>query len=240
MNLQKVLQKAALSGTGLFAAAVCAMPFAGTVSAAAMTPAGTIGENDAVSVQTEYNCNTHMLMAEVTNKLSADINPTIAFDQSSPDNGGYPPTGSNGNTTIKAGETRGFEYDFSGNNQVIPVKVAVDGHSDVTVDPHISCSEPVSFRVTQYSEKTVIGYLANNNSTYPQTVTLSAGINGARQIVTLQPGQNVLVSVPFESYPDQQAVIVTVSNGPDYESSYFVDLTKPLPVPPVPMPEPRQ
>jgi len=128
-------------------------------------------------------------------------------------------------------------YDFSGNDQSIPVKVSVDGYNDVTVTPTINCVEPISLRVTQYSEKTVVGYLSNNNATYPQTVTMSGGINGPRQIVTLEPGQTVLVSVPFESYPDQQAVIVTISNGPDYQSSYFVDLKKPLPVSPMELPE---
>lgn len=238
MPLHKMKRRVAITSTGLFAASLCAIPFAPAASAA--TPAGTIGGNDAVSVQTEYNCGTHSLSTEVTNKLATDINPTVLFDQASPDMPGLPPTGEGApDVPIKPGESRTYTYDFSGNNQMIPVKVAVDGYNPVELDPSINCQEPVSFKVTEYSEKTVVGYLTNNNSQYPQSVTLTAGINGQRQDVTLEPSQSVLVSVPFTGYPDQMGVSVSVSNGPGFESSYFVDLTQPLPIPPVDLPTPK-
>lgn len=237
MLMTTIKKRVVLTGTGLFAACACAIPFASSASAAA--PAGTIGDNDAVNVQTEYNCSTHSLMAEVKNKLSTDINPTVIFDQQSPEMPGMPPTGEGiPDTPIKPGESRTYMYDFSGGSQVIPVKVAVDGYTDVDVKPNINCQEPVSFKVTEFSEKTVVGYLTNNNSRYPQSVILTAGVGGQRQDVTLEPGQSVLVSVPFESYPEQTGVSISVTNGPDYESTYFVDFEQPLPTPPVGLPVP--
>ncbi len=231
MLLRTLRKRAALAGTGLLAASLSVVPLTGTASAAA--PANVIGDNDAVNVQTEYDCSTHSLSAEVTNKLNTDINPSVYFDQTSPDIPGYPPDGGQSPMPIKPGEHQRYLYGFSGHNQIIPVQVSVDGHSDVKLDPMIACQEPVSFQVTQYSPNTVVGYLTNNNFSYPQTVTLSTGLNSAQQNVTLQPGESTLVSVPFHSYPEQQMVLVTVSNGPGFQSSYSVDLTKPLPPTPV-------
>jgi hypothetical protein len=233
MQQVTIKKRLALTGSGLFAAALSVVPLAGTASAAA--PAGSVGDNDAVNVQTEYNCGAHTLTAEVKNKLSSDISPTVAFAKTTPEDPGKPPTGGDNHLPIKPGESQTYLYNFSGNNQMIPVSVGVDGYTPVEVNPTANCQEPVSFRVTDFSEKTVVGYLTNNNSQYPQSVTLTAGINGQRQDVSLAPGQSVLVSVPFTGYPEQMGVSVLVTNGPNFESSYFVDLTQPSPpeVPPV-------
>jgi hypothetical protein len=222
MQAMTMKKKIAVTGTGLFTASLCALPLAGSASAASITPAGNIGDNDAINVQTDYDCTTHSLNTEVKNKLGTDISPTVTFDKKQPSNMGGTP-----DVPIKSGDTRTYTYDTSGNNMSIPVTVAVDGYNTVEVDPTVHCSEPVTFKITDYSNKTVVGNLTNNNSTYPQTVTLSAGLNGAQQTVTLQPNETTLVSVPFTGFPDQTGVSVSVSNGPDYEGTYYVDLTQP-------------
>jgi hypothetical protein len=232
MQAMTTKKKIAITGTSLFAAAISVLPLSGSASAASKMPAGTIGDNDAVNVQTEYNCTSHSLQAEVTNKLSSDINPAITFDK-------QPAVGSNlPQTPIKHGETRTYNYNASGNNMVIPVSVKVDGHSEVKVNPSANCNEPVSFKVTNWSDTAVTGSLTNNNGTYPQTVTLTP-VGGASQTVTLLPNESKpLVAVPFTPYPDQMGVTITVSNGPNFQSSYYVDLEQ-SPIPPIPLPMPK-
>ena len=237
MQAIQLKKKAAVLGTGLFAAALCAAPLGGSASAkagAAAKASATIGDNAAVNVQTEFNCNTHTLVTDVKNKLDTAISPKVEFDKASPEGAGLPPLGGD-DATIEPGQSYKYLFTTSGNNRPIPVSVTVDGYAPVEIDPMAACSEPVSFKVTEFSTKTVVGYLTNNNSQFPQTVTMTAGfIGGERHVYNLQPGESVLVSVPYEGFPQQTAVMVSVSTGPDFESSYMVDLTAPLPVPPLP------
>jgi len=58
MHLIKNKQRVAITGIGLFTASLCALPFTATASAAA-SPAGSVGDNEAVNVQTEYDCNSN-------------------------------------------------------------------------------------------------------------------------------------------------------------------------------------
>ena len=237
MLLQTLRKKAALASTGLLAVSLFAIPFVGTASAA--TPATTIGDNDAINVQTEYNCTMHTVTADVTNKLNTDINPVVSFEKLAPDTSGNPPNGGQSTVPIKPGEHQRYTYSFSGNNLIMPIGVAVDGYSEVEVGPMLNCQEPVSFRVTDYGQKMVSGMLANNNSTYPQIVTLT-GPDNNKTTITLGPSESQAVSVSFDGTANQQFAYISVSNGPDYESSYIVDLHKPMPMPPVPLPGPKQ
>jgi hypothetical protein len=232
-------KRLALTGSGLFAASLSVIPFAGSASAAAASPMSTVGDNDAVNVQTEYNCNRHSLSVDVKNKLDKDISPTVTFDQVTPTSPGLKPIGGE-HVPIKPGKTQTYLYYFSGNEQTIPVNVAVDGRDPVEVKPNLSCSEPVSFKVTEHSDKTIIGYLTNNNSLYGQDVTLTT-IEGGRQDIHLAPaGQEgpKLVSVPFNGSVEQTVVSVKLTVGSGFESNYLVDLTQPS-APPMPMPEPK-
>lgn len=232
MQITTLKKRAAIAGTGFFAAALAAIPFA--PSAAATTPAGIIGENDAVNVQTYYDCSTHTLTAEVKNKLDKEITPNIEFNKTelpekpAGEQRSLPPPDLP-DVPIKPGASHKYMHYFSGNRQTIPTWVTVDGHDPVKLDPTISCNEPVSFRVTQFSENTVVGYLTNNNSEYPQTVKLVPGLNGQEQEVTLDKNESTLVSVPFESTSGQVGVSIIVTNGPDFQSTYYIDFTKPLP-----------
>jgi hypothetical protein len=227
---------AAITGTGLFAATLFAVPLGGSASASPAAPMATIGDNAAVNVQTEYSCSSHMLTADVKNKLDKDISPQVIFDQLAPDMPGMPPFGGY-SPTIKPGESAKYMFYTSGDQRVIPVSVGVDGYDPVKVDPLADCNEPVSLKVTDFSSKGIVGWLTNNNSSYPQTVKLTVGA-GPSQEVTLLKNQSVQVVLPFDGTPEQTAVSLTVTTGPDYESHYVVDLTVPIPVPPMPGPKP--
>lgn len=233
MPLLTMKKRVALASSGLFAASLSILPFAGSASAAVKAPARSIGDNAAVNVQTEYDCNTHSITADVTNKLATDITPSVVFNQFTPEDPGQLPAGGNlPQSPIKPGEHRRYLYNYSGNNLLMPVKVSVDGYTDVTLDPMLNCQEPVSFKVTDYSEKMVTGYLTNNNTAYPQSVTI-IGPDGQRQDVTLEKGRGAEIAISFDGASDLQGVSFMISNGPNYQSSYFVDMTQPLPTPPM-------
>lgn len=212
--MRRLQRKLAVMGTSLFAATMAIIPL--SASAAVNSAASTVGDNAAVNVQTEYDCRSHTLTAEVTNKLSTDITPNVTFDNKKPL---FP-----NDTPISPAATGYYQYGFSGSYQKPTVSVAVDGYSNVEVHPSLNCQEPVSFLVTEASEHTVVGYLTNNNFNYPQVVMLGT-VLGEQQTVTLEPGESSLVSIPYTSFPGQTSVTVSVTNGPDYQSTYTVDLT---------------
>ena len=235
MQARQLKKKVAVFGTGLFAASLCALPFAGSASAQAGRDAAewaSIGDNAAVNVQAEYNCSTHTLYTDVKNKLDKDITPKVMFDQMTPDAAGYPPLGGS-EASIKPGESYKYMFGFSGGNRPIPVSVAVDGYDPVEIDPFANCNDPVTFTVTGHSSKMVRGYLSNTNPDYPQKVTLAAGFNGQKQDVTLLEGSSVEVAIPFNGNDQTTIAFVSVSTGPSYSSSYMVDLTTPVLLPSV-------
>jgi hypothetical protein len=187
----------------------------------------TVG-NAAVDVATELDCSTHTITAKVTNNTSTTIHPNISFNgelQEMPEP-----------IPIEPGKTQSYFYSYTGNNTPIQIEVSGDTFSTVTADPDANCLEPVSFRATDWSNSAVVGSLSNNSTLVPQTVYVQVG-DGDVRLETLQPGETRTIAMPFNGYPEQTSAYVTVATAAGYESSYMIDLEKPV-VPPIPLPTP--
>lgn len=169
----------------------------------------------AVDLETQLDCNSHTLTAQVTNTTKAKITPTVTFDKKTPS---FP-----AGTSIEPGKTASYIYNFTGNRMMIDVTVAVSGHEDVTSLPLLSCAEPVSFRVDQTSESAVTGYLTNNSSLVPQTV-LTRVNSGDVHTETLAAGETRLIALPYKGYDDQKFVGVTIGTTDGFEGTYSINL----------------
>lgn len=173
----------------------------------------------AVDLETQLDCNSHTLTAQVTNKTDAKITPTVTFNKHSPS---FPVV-----SPIDPGKTASYTYNFSGNRMMIDVKVAVSGHDDLTSAPLVSCLEPVSFRVDQTSESAVTGYLSNNSSLVPITV-LTRVNSGDVRTETLAAGETRLIAMPYKGYDNQTFVGVTIGTTEGYEGTYNINLDEPV------------
>lgn len=214
---------AAFTATGLFAASLVALPFGGMASAKTLTPASPadFGTNEAVDVQTELNCTTHTLTTKVTNKTPGDITPNVTFNEVPP---ATPPM------PIEPGKTAYVMYSYSGNNMPVAVEVAVDTYAPVKLNPTLSCNEPVSFFVTQASESAVGGMLTNNSTLVAQ-VALTQASGGDVHVESLQPGETRFVAMPYNGYPNQTFAFVTIGTTTGFQSTYSIDLTRPILLP---------
>lgn len=220
---------AAFTATGLFAASLVALPFGGTASAKTLTPSSPadFGTNEAVDVQTELNCTSHTLTTKITNKTSGDITPDVTFNEVPPS---VPPM------AIEPGKTAYVMYSYSGNNMPVAVEVAVDTYEPVELNPTLSCNEPVSFFVTQASESAVGGMLTNNSTLVAQ-VALTQASGGDVHVESLEPGETRFVAIPYKGYPNQTYAFVTIGTTTGFQSTYSIDLTRPVTFPPAPEPK---
>ena len=181
--------------------------------------------NSKMDVATDVDCSSHTLTARVTNKTSATIHPDVTFNDEQM-KAPAPP--------INPGMTGNFVYDFSGNYLMVDVKVQSDSAGTIESSPLLNCLEPVSFKVTDWSDSAVVGELQNNSTLVPQTVYTQVN-SGDVRLETLEPGETRLVAMPFKPYVQQTAAFVRIATAAGYESSYLVDLEK-VPLPPVPVP----
>ena len=209
------------------------VPSAGAMSVADMkTPQKVVklkaSSKDAVDVVTELDCNTHTLTAEVTNKTNKTIHPNVQFNNEAQDGVGL--------LEIAPGKTQSYYYNFNGNNKPINVEVTSDAFETVKLSPDVHCVEPLSLRVTDWSDSTVVGELTNNSTMVSQTAYTQVGTSDVR-VETLEPGETRTVALPFKGYPEQSMAIVKIGTAAGYESSYTVDLDK---MPPIPLPVPRE
>jgi len=175
-----------------------------------------VRSNAAVSVETELNCSTHMITAKVTNNLDKPISPKVTFNDEDPT--------WIGPDEIKAGQTASYFWAYTGNNVLAVTQVSVDGYDPVILKPTINCAEPVTFRMTDASESTVVGMLTNNSSFVGQTVFLRVGMGDIRT-ESLSPGESRLVSVPFDGYDGQLTASLSIGTAYGYDGSYIIDLT---------------
>lgn len=141
-----------------------------------------------VDVMTELDCSSHTLTAIVKNKTTATIHPVVTFNDEQPRISDPLP--------IKSGETGRYTYSFSGNNIMVDVVVKGDTFGVVETSPTLNCLEPVSFKVTDWSDSAVVGELRNNSTIVPQTVYTQVN-NGDVRLETLEPGETRLVAMPF-------------------------------------------
>ena len=202
------------------------MTLAMPVSAQSPIPAGQIGSKQhtklkldsksgtAVDVETQLDCISHTLTAQVTNTTDAKVTPRVTFDKKTP---AYP------GGSVEPGKTAYYTYNFSGNHMMVDTVVAVDGHEDLKLSPLVACSEPVSFRVDQTSESAVTGYLTNNSSLVPLTV-LTRVNSGDVHTETLSAGETRLIALPFKGYEDQTIASVTIGTTDGFEGTYMVSL----------------
>lgn len=217
----KVIKKIAAvgAGTGLFAASLVAVPFGGgSVSAESLGG----DSNSAMSVQTELNCTTHTLTTKVMNKTDDELKPDVTF------NGTEPAVLIN--DKIPPGETGYYDYNYSGNNMPVQVKVDAGSKGTIQLDPSLNCSEPVTFMVTQASESAVGGMLTNNSSLVAQ-VAITQAMGGEERIENLAPGETRFVAMPFNGFPDQVLAHVTIGTTTGFQSTYTVNLNQPTPIP---------
>ena len=175
-----------------------------------------VRSNSAASVQTELNCTTHMMTAEVTNNLDAPISPKVTFNNEDPMWAGP--------DEIAAGQSVSYFWSYTGNNLLATTQVKVDGYDPVVLKPTINCTEPVTFQKTDASESTVVGTLTNNSSFVGQTVFLRVGMGDIRT-ESLAPGESRLVSIPFDGYDGQKSANLSVGTPYGYAGSYNIDLT---------------
>lgn len=228
----KISRKLVAGGVASFAAAVGMLAGPFTVSTHATTIENikepqkilklkTVG-NDKVELTTDLDCSTHTLNAKVKNNTSAEINPKVTFDDHE---------SSTSSSPIKPGKTGYYTYSYSGNQMEVDVSVKGDSIGELEAKPMVNCMEPVSFKVTDRSQSTVVGTLSNNSTIVPQTVYTKVGISGDVRVETLQPGESRTVSMPFNGMPEQTFAYVTIATASGYESSYSVDLKEAISIP---------
>lgn len=208
------------------------VPSAGAMSVADMKEPQKVmklktSSNAAVEVATELDCNTHTLTANVTNKTDQTVHPSVLFNNKTQDGVGLP--------EIAPGKTQSYFYNFSGNGMTVNVEVKSDTFETVKTSPKINCVEPLSLRVTDWSDSAVVGELTNNSTFVAQTAYTQVG-NGDVRVETLEPGETRMVALPFKSYPEQSLAMVKIGTDAGYESTYMVDLDE---IPPMPLPVPQ-
>jgi hypothetical protein len=189
-----------------------------TMAKGAQKAALATDSNAVIAASTEVDCMSHSLTVKVKNTSNEELTPKITYNGQDPlylDD-----------LAIQPGKERSYFWSYNGNYLMTKIVLSVDGQEDLTLNPTLTCAEPVTFTATEASESTIVGTLSNNSSLLPQTVLLRVGAGDVRTEI-LEPGETRLISLPYTGYEDQKQATVWVTTAAGIESNYTINLEHP-------------